>query len=521
MERRIRTLLEMDETEAKAFFMRSKSYCTLPLPIPFNFDNVLTFVANKIGKQDYSSWLKDPKINPSSCDQCSYKIQIAKNSSIAYRTITLVNPYLYYLLVREMTKEESWKRIIKRMEELSVPWIERCAIPGVPTDDGSRNTEVGEQILNWWELFEQRSIELSLEHRYMLCADIADCYPSIYTHSIVWALHGRGQAKLSATGDKQAKKNTKLGDEIDKCIRGMQSGETLGIPQGSTIFDFIAEIILAYADHLLESELKKQGVVDIRVLRYRDDYRIFSNSLDDLNKVSTLLHQVLGTLHFNLNASKTFISDDPLNDVFKKDKITLIKRGLDLRDYGKRSIQKQLLVIRDFSLEYPNSGSIGRLLRYATDRIKSEHDKKEGGFFGENLQILIVLVVDILMKNPKYTPTLVIMLGYLLNKLEEEKKRGVLSQVRNRVKQLPQVSHIEIWMTYLLLRQKYEISEGTFSEPLCSFLKKRGQDLWDITWLKDEYTKGFPLYSICDPYWLKSASPSIPIEETELFKNSY
>lgn len=89
------------------------------------------------------------------------------------------------------------------------------------------------------------------------------------------------------------------------------------------------------------------------------------------------------------------------------------------------------------------------------------------------------------------------------------------------MKQLPQVSHIEIWMTYLLLRQKYEISEGTFSEPLCSFLKKRGQDLWDITWLKDEYTKGFPLYSICDPDWLKSASPSIPIEETELFKNSY
>lgn len=521
MERRIRTVLEMDEKEAKAFFMRSKSYCTLPLPLPFNFDNVLTFVANKIGKQDYLSWLKDSKIKPSSCDQCSYKIQIAKNSSIAYRTITLVNPYLYYLLVREITREENWKLIRERMEELSVPWIERCAIPGIPADGGSYNTEVGEQILNWWEQFEQRSIELSLEYHYMLYTDIADCYPSIYTHSIVWALHGRDQAKRSATGDKQANKKTKFGDEIDKCIRGMQSGETLGIPQGSLVFDFIAEIVLAYADHLLESALEKQGITDIRVLRYRDDYHIFSNSLDDLNKVSTVLHKVLDTLHFNLNASKTFISDDPLNDVLKKDKITLVKRGLDLRDYGKRSIQKQLLAIRDFSLEYPNSGSIGRLLSCATKRIKSEHDKMKGGFFGENLQVLIVLVVDILMKNPKYTPTLVTILGFLLNKLEEEKKRRVLSQVQNRVKQLPQVGHIEIWMTYLLLKQKYEISEDASSEPLCSFLKKREQDLWDITWLKDEYTKGFPLDSICKPEWSKNTLPFIPIEEIELFENSY
>ena len=517
MGKRMRTVLEMDGKEAKAFFMRSKSYCTLALPVPFNFDNVLTFVANKIGELDFQSWLKDSKIKPSSCDQCSYKIQIAKNSPITYRTITLVNPYLYYLLVREITREENWKLIRGRMEELSVPWIERCAIPGVPTDDRSHNTEVGQQILNWWEVFEQRSNELSLEYRYMLCADIADCYPSIYTHSIVWALHGRDEAKLSATGDKQAKKNTKLGDEIDKCIRGMQSGETLGIPQGSTIFDFIAEIVLAYADHLLE----KQDITDIRVLRYRDDYRIFSNSLDQLNKVSALLHQVLGTLHFNLNASKTFISDDPLKDTLKKDKIALINRGLDLRDYRKRSIQKQLLVIRDFSLEYPNSGSIGRLMSCAIKRIKLEHEKGEGGFFGDNLRVLIVLVVDILMKNPKYTPMLVAMLGFLLNKLEEEKKRGVISQVQNRVKQLSQIGHIEIWIAYLLLKQKQKLSEDAFSEPLCSFLEKKGQDLWDITWLKDEYTKGFPLGAIWNSNRMENTSPVIPIEEIELFENGY
>ena len=148
--------------------------------------------------------------------------------------------------------------IQQRMKVLSVDWIERLAIPEESLHDDVCSTEEGEQISNWWDRFGQHSIELSLEYRYMLCADIADCYPSIYTHSIAWALHDREVAKRSAQGDENAKALTKLGDSIDKCIREMQCGETLGIPQGSEVFDFIAEIVLAYADSQLKRHWKRK-----------------------------------------------------------------------------------------------------------------------------------------------------------------------------------------------------------------------------------------------------------------------
>lgn len=85
---------------------------------------------------------------------------------------------------------------------------------------------------------------------------------------IAWALHDREVAKRSAQGDENAKALTKLGDSIDKYIREMQCGETLGIPQGSEVFDFIAEIVLAYADSQLkkaleEKKLKVFGSYDI------------------------------------------------------------------------------------------------------------------------------------------------------------------------------------------------------------------------------------------------------------------
>ena len=519
MKSKIDTVLDMTADKAHEFFMRSDSYCTLDLPICFTFDGILKYVETTMRTIDYSDWLKDKNTRPSKSDTCSYHVQIAKNNSFAYRTISFVNPYLYYLLVRDITENGNWEMIKDRMTKLQVSWIERLAIPGVPRNPpkkGRSNFAKREQILDWWERVEQRSLELSLGYRYMLCTDIADCYPSIYTHSISWALHGRGTAKKAVQGDITAQSATALGSTLDKDITSMQSGETLGIPQGSKLFDFLAELVLAYADKELETELEKKGIKGIHVLRYRDDYRIFSNSLDDLKIVSVVLGQVLNELHLNLNASKTYISEEPLRDAIKKDKLARIERGLDKRSYAGTSIQKQLLLVREFSEEYPNSGSVTFLLNNVNKRIEGQKD-----FSRENIPVLVAIVVDILMQNQKQCAILITILSQLTAQLDSNKRSSVLKQVIQRLKDLPQVGYVEIWMTYLLLRQGQKVAEYGFSEPLCSFLENKGQPLWDITWLKDEHTKNIPLESICAPGWQMNASPSIPSEEIELFESRY
>lgn len=47
----------------------------------------------------------------------------------AYRPIQMVNPYLYYLLVKILTNKGNWAELKKRFEEFKVSQIEVASIP--------------------------------------------------------------------------------------------------------------------------------------------------------------------------------------------------------------------------------------------------------------------------------------------------------------------------------------------------------------------------------------------------------
>ncbi|WP_148779515.1 RNA-directed DNA polymerase, partial [Enterococcus faecium] len=112
-----------------------------------------------------------------------------------------------------------------------------CYSIPVEASKGSKRTDLGETILNWWEYFEQKSLAQNIKYQYCMFTDIADCYPSIYTHSITWAMYGKEKVK-----NDENKCSGSLGDKIDKKISGMQHNQTNGIPQGSVLMDFVAEI---------------------------------------------------------------------------------------------------------------------------------------------------------------------------------------------------------------------------------------------------------------------------------------
>ena len=86
-----------------------------------------------------------------------------------------------------------------------------------------------------WEQIVQKSLELSLEFSYIYHTDITDCYCSIYTHSIPWAIHSKKYAKKHKNDKKL------VGNVIDNHIRAMSYGQTNGIPQGSVLCRFIVK----------------------------------------------------------------------------------------------------------------------------------------------------------------------------------------------------------------------------------------------------------------------------------------
>ena len=94
----------------------------------------------------------------------------------------------------------------------------------------------------------------------------------------------------------------------------MQHGQTNGIPQGSTLSDFIAEMVLAYADKELDNKLNSEGITNFHIVRYRDDYRIFCNSKEETERIVFLLQEVLSELNFQLNVKKTYLTEEIISE---------------------------------------------------------------------------------------------------------------------------------------------------------------------------------------------------------------
>ncbi len=144
----------------------------------------------------------------------------------------------------------------------------------------------------------------------------------------------------------------------------MQYGQTNGIPQGSVLFDFIAEIVLGYADSQVSEALARKCIADYKILRYRDDYRIFCNKKDELEKIAFVLQDILANLNFQLNAKKTMLTEDVIDNSLKPDKLAYMKRYPLYRKAGKRiyttvsTLQQELIYIHQFAKEFPDSGSL-------------------------------------------------------------------------------------------------------------------------------------------------------------------
>ena len=135
--------------------------------------------------------------------------------------------------------------------------ISCVSLPVQKTD----KTQQAAQIINWWDKFEQESIKKSLEYTLLFSTDITDCYGSIYTHTISWALHSKSFIKQA----KNRSDKSLIGNYIDKAIMDMSNGQTNSIPQGSVLMDFIAEILLAYADFKLAKKLNKAKIQDYHI----------------------------------------------------------------------------------------------------------------------------------------------------------------------------------------------------------------------------------------------------------------
>jgi hypothetical protein len=338
-----RSVLKLSDKQARAFFLKPESYCNLDLPPYFDFRPLLRDVEKFLAKKPYDSL----NLNPRSYEDVNYTIYSNKDGRYAWRPFQLIHPVLYVRLVNILTEGENWSLINSRFDEFQQDPNIRCL--SIPQQSLTERKDRGAQILQWWQGIEQATIDLALDFNYIFHADITDCYGSIYTHSIAWALHGKETAK------KKRSDKSLIGNRIDGCIQDMQHGQTNGIPQGSVLLDFIAEIVLGYADLELSKRLNAPDIKNFKILRYRDDYRILVNDTEVGEQILKFLTEVLIELGLKLNAAKTSGAQAVIAGALKSDKQAWMRARQSDRD-----LQKHLLIIHShdsFSWgEFPQCG---------------------------------------------------------------------------------------------------------------------------------------------------------------------
>lgn len=131
--------------------------------------------------------------------------------------------------------------------------------------------------------------------QYVVHADVASCFPSIYTHSVPWALHGKALAK------KTTSITALYGNLLDKCTQNTRDKQTNGLLIGPHSSNIIAEIILTKID----AELQAKG--HRKIARHIDDYTFYADNFAAAERFVKDLGMCLRGFEMSLNDKKTRI----------------------------------------------------------------------------------------------------------------------------------------------------------------------------------------------------------------------
>lgn len=497
-----KNILNLNAINAKGFFLKQEAYSNMELPPYFRFGKTLIDIEKILNNTELSeSDIKKAK----KYETVNHVLYGNKDGKYAWRKYEIINPLIYVSLVNIITEKNNWSAIQdkfkkfqknKNIECESIPVIQRGSIK-----------QKASQIVHWVENIEKKSVALSLEYNFLYQTDISDCYGSIYTHSLPWAIHTKSISK-----NKQRYSDL-FGNKIDKHIQAMSYGQTNGIPQGSILMDFIAEIILGYADSELSKRLSKNlKNRKYHILRYRDDYRIFVNDISDGDKILKNLSEVLLSLGFRLNTNKTCLSEDVVSGSIKKDKFDALRFEHVPKQLSKDELLRQLLIIQQVGKQHPNSGTLKNRLSGIIDVVKLSD-------FRSQEENLIGLLIDIAYNNPSTFPLIASLVSDGLYKIPKKRQKELIEKIQSKICSLANIGLLEIWMQRMSVGMKFKLK---LNEKLCQIVNGTSNKIFETSWIDNQVIKKIIDGNVyIDKKKLNNMKPRIEKKEVQIFNPYY
>lgn len=215
----------------------------------------------------------------------------------SYRNFGIPNPFAYNQLV-ELIKL-SWEEIRNHLINHSQ------VFPYVINSVHIRNLHQEDAIFsmnyrNWEEDYDPLPA-IAVGKKFAVHCDISQCFPSIYTHAVDWAIRGKKQAKTHHKGNSKQKT---WPEKLDRALQSTTNGETHGILIGPHSSNVVSEILLTPVDETLINE-------GFRFKRAIDDYTCFVDTYSEAERFIYSLETELRKYGLSLNQKKTEIKELP------------------------------------------------------------------------------------------------------------------------------------------------------------------------------------------------------------------
>lgn len=239
---------------------------------------------------------QESEINPFGTIESCRSVRSTQKSDYSFarpgarrRNFSIVNPVPFVWLCREIA--ENWDHLHSLSN--SAPAGSSPSYKPDPTSLTAFQPPFNSVVKR------ERRAAIRANASYLVSADVAKFYPSIYTHAVAWAINGRDVIKR-AKWDKEL-----LGNRIDDALMAMQERQTIGVPIGQDCFRILAEILLTRVD-------TQVGATEKFYYRYSDDveaaFATYSEAESFLSNLTYSLHEY----GQSVNERKTRIVELPL-----------------------------------------------------------------------------------------------------------------------------------------------------------------------------------------------------------------
>lgn len=287
------------------------------------------------------------------------------------RRLNIPNPIPYFRLCQEIVA--NWDQFQRHTHRSSLSQSK----PEIGPQLGASRRAIVPQTFQQGQLLRVKSRSKA---RYLVLADVSQCYSSFYTHSIPWALNTKPTAK------NRRHDSTLLGNSLDTCMRKCQDDQTKGIPIGPDTSFLVSEIILSAVDCQLGP---MQG------FRYFDNYELCFSTRLEADTALNELEQALAEYELFLNPDKTAVVQLPVpfvptwvsdlgNYPIRED--TMSQQFNDLITYFSLAFE--------FARQYPTD-PILRFAIYRTDSVS---------IHAENWELYQALLFQSVMSDPGTLP---------------------------------------------------------------------------------------------------------------------